>query len=63
MNDNFRQFDFDSFELYKKAFDNIDFVYEITIEFPREELFREANLLNFLNYLPVKKIPEFKKLK
>ncbi len=39
MKDNFSQFDFESLELYKKALEYIDFVYEITIKFPREELF------------------------
>lgn len=32
-------FDFESLELYKKSLDYIDFVYDITKTFPREELF------------------------
>lgn len=32
-------FDFESLELYKKSLDFIDFVYDITNSFPREELF------------------------
>ncbi len=32
-------FDFESLELYKKSLDYIDFVYDITNSFPREELF------------------------
>lgn len=32
-------FDFESLELYKKSLDYIDFVYDITNTFPKEELF------------------------
>ena len=35
----FSPFDFESLELYKKSLDYIDFVYDITNSFPREELF------------------------
>ena len=33
-------FDFESLELYKKSLDFIDFVYKITIPFPKEEEYR-----------------------
>ena len=35
----FSPFDFESLELNKKSLDYIDFVYDITNSFPREELF------------------------
>ena len=32
-------FDFESLELYKKSLDYIDLVYDITKEFPKDELY------------------------
>lgn len=32
-------FDFETLELYKKSLDYIDFVYDLTNQFPKEELF------------------------
>lgn len=32
-------FDFESLELYKKSLDYIDFVYDVTNKFPKDELY------------------------
>ncbi len=37
------RFDFEDLKVYQKSLDYIDFVYEITKDFPKEEIFSLAN--------------------
>jgi four helix bundle protein len=37
------KFDFEDLKVYQKSLDYVDFVYEITKEFPKEEIFSLAN--------------------
>jgi four helix bundle protein len=39
------RFDFENLKVYQKALDYIDFVYEITRGFPKEEVFSLTNQL------------------